>query len=204
MDQFREIAKNSLVCHWSNKGDLTKEVVLSLHTAFKSDPRIGWMRASEKSSNEQNKEILRLKEEIDAQKAQIKKYEEQGTEGIEDLCQGEDKFTVEYKVGFNEKRHTYTMTWNEICRVLLPILMQDCTEHQMQNAIGDCIEHHADIGHVYVSDLSFQLIKVQLLALGYIEEGTQPKTKKNYIGIWRLTKYGMNVALRLNAMRRQK
>ena len=204
LEQFKKEVQSHMVKYWTSAKDLSGQVSLSLHAAFKTHPRVGWMKANEKSSNEQNKEILRLKEEIDALNAQIKKYEEQGPEGIEDLCQGEDKFTVEYKVGFDEKKHTYTMTWNEICRVLLPKLMQDCTEYQMQNAIGDCIEHHADTGHVYVSDLSFQSIKVQLMALGYIEEGTQPKTKKEYIGIWRLTKYGMNIALRLNAMKRQK
>ena len=204
LNQFREIAKNSLVCLWNNKGDLTKDVVLSLLGEFRTHPRIGWMRADEKSSNEQNKEILRLKEEIDTLRAQIKKYEEQGPEGIEELSQGEDKYTIEYKSVLSEKKHTYTLTWNEIFSVLLPKLMQDCTELQMKHAIAECIESHADTKHVIVSDLSFQSIKVQLLALGYIEEGTQPKTKKEYIGIWRLTKYGMNMTMRLNAIRRQK
>lgn len=39
---------------------------------------------------------------------------------------------------------------------------------------------------------------------GYIEEGSQPKTKKVYVGLWRLTKYGMNVIMRLNALRKER
>ena len=39
---------------------------------------------------------------------------------------------------------------------------------------------------------------------GYIEERTQPKTKKVYVGLWRLTKYGMNVIMRLNALRKER
>lgn len=202
--QFREIAKNSLVCHWNTKGDLTKDVVLSLIGEFKTHPRIGWMRADEKSSNEQNKELLRLREEIETLKARIKKYEEQGPEGIADLCQGEDEFIIDYMVGMNSKVIRISLTWNKICSALLPILMQDCTEFQMKKVIDDYISHVKRIKFVNISDLSFQTIKVQLLALGYIEEGSQPKTKKAYVGIWRLTKYGMNVIMRLNALRKER
>lgn len=202
--KFREIAKNSLVCHWNTKGDLTKDVVLSLIGEFKTHPRIGWMRADEKSSNEQNKELLRLREEIETLKARIKKYEEQGPEGIADLCQGEDEFTIDYMVGMNSKVIRISLTWNKICSALLPILMQDCTEFQMKKVIDDYISHVKGIKFVNISDLSFQTIKVQLLALGYIEEGSQPKTKKAFVGIWRLTKYGMNVIMRLNALRKER
>ena len=82
--------------------------------------------------------------------------------------------------------------------------MQDCTEYQMRNAAENYISHAKGTNFLHISDYSLQIIKVQLLALGYIEEGTQPKTKKEYIGIWRLTKFGMNVIMRLNVMRRQK
>ena len=202
--KFREIAKNSLVCHWNTKGDLTKDVVLSLIGEFKTHPRIGWMRADEKSSNEQNKELLRLKEEIETLRARIKKYEEKGPEGISDLCQGEDKYTIDYTAGMNSQVTNISMTWNEICSALLPKLMQDCTEFQMKKAMDDYISHAKRIKFVSISDYSFQTIKVQLLALGYIEEGNQPKTKKVYVGIWRLTKYGMNVIMRLNALRKER
>lgn len=39
---------------------------------------------------------------------------------------------------------------------------------------------------------------------GYIEGGTQPKTKNEYVRIWRLKKYGMNVVMRLNALRKER
>lgn len=88
-EQFKKEVESHMVKYWTSAKDLSGQVSLSLHTAFKTHPRVGWMRANEKSSNEQNKELLRLKEEIDTLEAKIKKYEEQGPEGIEDLCQGE-------------------------------------------------------------------------------------------------------------------
>lgn len=96
------------------------------------------------------------------------------------------------------------MSWNEICKVLLPIMTQDCTEFQMKHALEDYIAHKNDARFAHMAEHSLQTIKVQLLALGYIEEGAQPKTKKEYIGIWRLTKYGKNIFMRLNALRKTK
>ena len=204
LEQFKEEVQNHMVRYWNSALELSGHVSKSLHAAFKTHPRVGWMRADEKSSNEQNRELLRLKEEIDTLNAQIKKYEEQGPEGVEDLCQGEDTFVVEYKMGLSDKKYNCSLTWNEICSAVLPKMMQDCTEMQMRHAVCASIERKDNVSHVSVSELSFQTIKVQLLALGYIEEGTQPKTKKEYIGIWRLTKYGVNVMMRLNALRKAK
>lgn len=204
LNSFKEEVKKHMVKYWSSPTNLSGQVVLSLNQLFKTHKRIGWMRADEKSSNEQNKELLRLREEIETLEARIKKYEEQGPEGIADLCQGEDEFTIDYMVGMNSKVIRISLTWNKICSALLPILMQDCTEFQMKKVIDDYISHVKGIKFVNISDLSFQTIKVQLLALGYIEEGSQPKTKKAYVGIWRLTKYGMNVIMRLNALRKER
>ena len=202
LNQFREIAKNSLVCLWNNKGDLTKDVVLSLLGEFRTHPRIGWMRADEKSSSEQNKEILRLKSEIDALQAQIKTYEENGPEGTEDLCQGEDEFEIEYQAGLSKKAGKISLSWNQICSLLLPKLLNDCMENVMKITLNEYIAHVQGNDFVHMSDYAFQTIKVQLLALGYIEESVSPKSKKDYVGIWRLTKYGTTVLLRLKAQRK--
>ena len=204
LNGFKDKVKKHMVKFWNSPTNLSGQVALSLHQLFKTHKRIGWMRADEKSSNEQNKELLRLKEEIEILRARIKKYEEQGPEGIADLCQGEDQFTIDYMVGLDARVINISLTWNEICSALLPKLIQDCTEFQMKKAIDDYINHVQGINFVHVSDHSFQTIKVQLLALGYVEEGTQPKTKKEYVGIWRLTKYGMNVVMRLNALRKER
>lgn len=204
LEEFRAEVKKHLVKFWTDTTSLAGQVVLSLNPLFKASPRVGWMRADEMSSNEQNKEILRLKNEVDALHAQIREYEENGPDGTEDLCQGEDAFIMEYSLGLNEKNKKCSMSWNEICKVLLPIMTQDCTEFQMKHALEDYIAHKNDARFAHMAEHSLQTIKVQLLALGYIEEGAQPKTKKEYIGIWRLTKYGKTILMRLNALRKTK
>lgn len=206
--QFREEAKNSLVCLWNSKGDLTKDVVLSLIGEFKSHPRVGWMRADEKSSNEQNKEILRLREENEALQAKIKNMEENAPEGTEDLCQGEDKVKLYFGAEVDDDDYydddlTIELTWNEICKSILPHLVQRDWGHNMDTYIEEYIKSiEPQYSRVSLRDESLQTIKVQLIALGLIEAAEMPKNRQNTAEVWQLTKYGRLTLMRLRAMRK--
>ena len=206
LNQFREIAKNSLVCHWNTKGDLTKDVVLSLIGEFKTHPRVGWMRADEKSSNEQNKELLRLKEENEKLTERIKTLEETAPEGTDDLSQGEEEFNIQITAIIDhnyEECFEYKMSWNDICRAILPHLVQFCWEYNMPTSLKEFIEsREPQYRHVHINDLSFQTIKVQLIALGLITEAPKVKTSKTLAAAWTLTKYGALTMMRLGAIRR--
>lgn len=212
--QFREIAKNSLVCHWNTKGDLAKDVVLSLIGEFKTHPGVGWMRADEKSSAEQNKELLRLREENEKLLEKIKILEENAPEGTDDLCQGDDEFVLQISatVVDDDRRYydydfdcelEYKMSWNDICKAILPHLVQFCWERDMSTSLEDFIEaNEPQYTSVHVKDISFQTIKVQLIALGLITEAPKVKTSKTLAAAWTLTKYGTLTLMRIGALRR--
>ena len=55
---------------------------------------------------------------------------------------------------------------------------------------------------IHISDISFQTIKVQLIALGLITEAQKVKTSKTLAAAWTLTKYGAITMMRLGALRR--
>ena len=63
LNNFKEEVKKHMVKYWNSPTNLSGQVVLSLNQLFKTHKRIGWIRADEKSSAEQNKELLRLREE---------------------------------------------------------------------------------------------------------------------------------------------
>lgn len=206
LDDFKSEVKKHLVKFWIDPKGLAGQVALSLHSMFNTHKRVGWMRADEKSSNEQNKEILRLKSELDALHAQIKTYEENGPEGIEDLCQGEDEFGIQIKAtvdGNYDDEFEYKMSWNDICRAILPHLVQFCWEYNMTNYLRDYIAaREPQYTCIHISDISFQTIKVQLIALGLITEAQKVKTSKTLAAAWTLTKYGAITMMRLGALRR--
>lgn len=206
LEEFKSEVKNHLVKFWTDPKGLAGQVALSLHSMFNTHRRVGWMRADEKSSNEQNKELLRLKEENEKLLDKIKKFEETAPEGTDDLCQGDDEFGIQITATVDddyEGNFEYKMSWNDICRAILPHLVQFCWEYNMPTSLKEFIEsREPQYKYVHISDLSFQTIKVQLIALGLITEAPKVKTSKTLAAAWTLTKYGALTMMRLGALRR--
>ena len=208
LELFRKDVQTSMVNYWSSPKELASQMVLSLHKLFRTHPRVGWIKADEKSSAEQNKEILRLREENEKLQEKIKSFEENEPTGVDSLCQGEDEFEIKL-LGVEEEfisyeEFSYKLTWNEICKILLPHMFQDCWEHRLPDFLAEYIsEKVPKYQRVSVKDYSFQIIKVQLMALGLITSVPQLKSTKDNISYWTLTKYGKNVLMRLTALRRE-
>lgn len=94
------------------------------------------------------------------------------------------------------------MTWNEICRVILPHLVSSCWENEMKESMENYIcDKYPNFSKININDYSFQIIKIQLMALGLMTMVSSTKSKSN-LALWTLTKYGHNMLLRLNALRR--
>lgn len=206
LEEFKKEVQESHVRYWTDARGLAEQVVLSLHSMFKAHKRVGWMRADEKSSSEQNKEILRLREENEKLLEKIKNIEENAPEGTEELCQGEDEFGIQIKATVDDNyddEFEYKMSWNDICRAILPHLVQFCWEYNMTNYLRDYIAaREPQYTCIHISDISFQTIKVQLIALGLITEAPKVKTSKTLYAAWTLTKYGAITMMRLGALRR--
>lgn len=214
LNNFKEEVKKHMVKYWNSPTNLSGQVVLSLNQLFKTHKRIGWMRADEKSSNEQNKELLRLREENEKLLAKIKDIEENAPEGTDDLCQGDDELVLQIKAiavddsddgygDYDYEEFEYKMSWNDICKAILPHLVQFCWERDMSTSLEDFIEaKEPQYTSVHVKDISFQTIKVQLIALGLITEAPKVKTSKTLAAAWTLTKYGTLTLMRIGALRR--
>ena len=214
LNSFKEEVKKHMVKYWNSPTNLSGQVVLSLNQLFKTHKRIGWMRADEKSSAEQNKELLRLREDNEKLLEKIKLLEESAPEGTDDFCQGDDEFVLQISATVidDDRRYydydfdcelEYKMSWNDICKAILPHLVQFCWERDMSTPLEDFIEaKEPQYSHVHVNDVSFQTIKVQLIALGLITEAPKVKTSKTLAAAWTLTKYGTLTLMRIGALRR--
>ena len=214
LNSFKEEVKKHMVKYWNSPTNLSGQVVLSLNQLFKTHKRIGWMRADEKSSAEQNKELLRLREDNEKLLEKIKLLEESAPEGTDDFCQGDDEFVLRISatVVDDDRRYydydfdcelEYKMSWNDICKAILPHLVQFCWERDMSTPLEDFIEaKEPQYSHVHVNDVCFQTIKVQLIALGLITEAPKVKTSKTLAAAWTLTKYGTLTLMRIGALRR--
>lgn len=211
LDAFRQEVMKKYCKLWNTTNDLKSQVILALTSQFSTNPQTGWIKADQVSSEQANKEILKLKEENDQLKATIAQYEEMSPVGIEKLSQGDDVYPISfnYHYSLNEYRVTeYKVSWNEIFGVLAPYMVSESVEWALVNHFNDYItqkaqdEYKKDAHHAKVDDSDFQNIKVQLIALGLITESIKKRSTKDQHTYWTLTKYGKKQMFMLKAIKK--
>lgn len=212
---FTEEAKKKMCKFWTNPEGLAAQVVLSLNSMIKTNPRTGWIKGDVMTSEKSNSEIIRLKDENEELRAKIKKMEESAPAGIEDLSQGDDMYTVhfDYKVYEEDDNYetkyedgTEEFSWNQMFAFLSPHLVIECEEHNLDSLFNDFVRRNVDssFGRVTkVYDECFQDVKVQFIALGLIQESTRKKSAGNVQKYWSLTPYGHNMMMKLKAIKRE-
>ena len=99
-----------------------------------------------------------------------------------------------------------------------PRLIDECTEKEMSSSIGFAFKEEMQCelqeefltgkGYESLSEFSvtpedYQTIKVQLKALGLIEQSERNRSVKDKSTYWTLTQYGETVMARLRAIRRE-
>jgi hypothetical protein len=149
--------------------------------------------------------------------------------GAEDLAQGEDLLEIKIDVpgtidkgdgtGATELGFYFVdTTWNEAFAAIAPLMIDEANESELKRALLHFLHQLAledlenddeikdfdpDIDMWDVFDESFQTIKVQLRALGYIKQSEKPKSLKLSGTYWTLTPLGDQQMTRLRAVRRR-
>lgn len=206
LQQFKSIVQKKLCRMWNNSDELASQVILSLNSAITSLPRTGWMRANHLSDDESAKEILRLKDELDSLRLQIRQIEEEDPKDTFELEQGEDTFTInfQYPNSFAWEYITYNSTWKEIIEVLSPLMVIESSENELKKALVDHVKYKEknEYGLEIISD-DFQTIKVQLLALHIIQESIKKRPVHDQQSYWTLTPYGKRLLIGSKAIKKQ-
>lgn len=211
LDAFRNLVMKKYCKMWNTTEGLKSQVILALSSQFNTNPQIGWIKADQIASEQANKEILKLKEENEQLKAIISKYEEMSPVGIENLSQGDDAYLLsfDYSFGFDDYRlNNYVITWNEIFSALAPYMVSECVEWALINNFNDYITHKANneykkgVRNVKVDSSDFQNIKIQLIALGLIEESVKKRSTRDNQTYWTLTRYGKKQMFLIKAIKR--
>lgn len=211
LDAFRQEVMKKYCKMWHTTDELKSQVILALNRQFSTNPQTGWIKADQVSSEQANKEILKLKEENDQLKATIAQYEEMSPVGIENLSQGDDIYSLSFNYHYSLSEHRvtgYKMTWNEIFGVLAPYMVSESEEWALVNHFNDFIMQKAkdhfkkEVHLVKVDDSDFQNIKVQLIALGLIAESVKKRATKDQQTYWTLTKYGKKQMFALKAIKK--
>lgn len=206
LEKFKEIAKKKLVKYWDTPENLGSFVSRSMIKLIRDFPAEGWVKSKSAKDEQAIKEIARLQKENLELKQKLREVSTEAPKGTDDLAQGEDTITVKYSltvrgsVRFQTETETFgrseAYSWNTIFGSVAPTMINECTE----DSIKECLEEYIlknsiykDIGkdcYVCVEQESFDLIKIQLRALGYIELGKKKRADKDNNTYWGLTPYG--------------
>jgi len=203
LESFKEDVKKRLCKFWDGSDNLASQVILSLNGLIKSKPRVGWVRADQLNA-ESSKQILKLREQIDSLNAIIQELENKEPEGIENLQQGDDEFTVLYTSSYTGNK-TYKFTWNRIIGVLAPHMINESSEANLKLSLHGLVKQvdTNEPSFHSLSDDSFQSIKVQLIALGLIKPSAKKHSTTDANTYWTLTPYGNRMMMRLKAIKRK-
>lgn len=217
LEDFKMLASKKLVKFWTDPANLGSLVSRSVIMLIKNFPANGWVRAENIVDESSIKEISRLQKENDALRKQIEKLSTEAPDGSEQFVQGDDFFEViahYYESGNSEKSRTthIKFTWNQLFGQVAPKLLAPCSNIMFQAAfkplLNDAIIEidksiAPELVYSYISDNSFDQIKIQLRVLGLIKLYRDTAAKKRTEEYWQLTPYGDYKMMELLAIKRK-
>ncbi|GAA4020892.1 DUF4062 domain-containing protein [Hymenobacter glaciei] len=223
LKQFLAVVQNKMCRYWITPADLGSQVSRSLVKLIKTNPRPGWVKATDLPTEDAIREILDLKAKIERMKLEADASKSQGPEGTEDFSQGEDEvdFSFMYigvEKSYPNTRYQYesefSVTWNEIFAAISPLMIDEATDDSINSTLKSFIfkkekdniseslaKTNRKFAEIKAND-TLQTIKVQFRALGLITESNRKRSIHDKDTYWQLTPYGDNVMTRLRAIKR--
>lgn len=220
LSKFRNLAQKKMIKYWSSPQELGSVVSRSMIKLMKQFPAFGWVKANDNIDIISTKEILRLRSQIEGLEQNLKQQANTAPSGSEHLAKGEESFNLKMQFKGKKTSETYTNTytfklsWNEIFIAISPYIVGEGTEKIMIQALINQIKTvHAELLQEikqsnnykslsdYVLDSSeFQTIKIQLKALGLIQQSNKNRSVKDNQSYWTLTPYGDHIMTQLIAL----
>lgn len=227
---FKELVQKKLCKYWETPSELGSQVSRSLVRLIKDKPMTGWVKANFVTSEESAKEILELKNQVEALNRQIQYNSEHAPKGTENLAQGEDLVNLVYFItnssqensllaSWDEKRYEtrqfdIKVSWNEIFKEISPLMIDEANESSLKDKLLDLCRNknsqkeaaglskmkYKRLSASYLEDNSFNQVKVQLRALGLINKSDKKRSIKDSETYWQLTDYGDFLMTRLVAI----
>ena len=109
LNEFKSKIKGRLVNFWMNKEDLHAKVSISLIKAINTNPRVGWLKASESAGPEVMKELTRLSRENSTLRNELALLKQAKEEKVDEI---REVFGTLHKNTFNVTVRT-SSSWDE-------------------------------------------------------------------------------------------
>lgn len=209
LQAFRDkVSKGRLVKYWITPSDLPGLVSLSLVKTMKAFPAVGWIRASEGSSEELLKEINELRKENDKLSLELSQVKDlkKAIYDVPDLAGFDDVYTLNgtHWDGISTYSWTAKCTWGKIFYYISPYLVNGQKESSVKGVLLEAICAELGFG-TYMSELQdqdFQTVAIQLQALGVVAVVVSDSIGGVVDPLWGLTSEGEKLMVELRAIRK--
>lgn len=192
--------------YWTDSKELPGLVALGMSSLMKIKPRVGWVRADQVADESAAQEILRLRRKIDEFETQIERAELAPPPGTDMLAQGDETISIRFGHGPGENQWDLTLSWNAIFSLLGPGLIFQATEGDLKAKLTAAFrsQNRGEVLFPQISDEDFQKVKLQLRALGLIQELKGKSETAGDSALWTLTPYGDRLLTQVAAIRSSK
>lgn len=222
LKSFRELAQKKVCKYWETPSDLGSIVSRSIIRLISTHPMPGWIRADKAAAEVAATEVLRLRKTIEELQIELEASQLSGPEGSDKFAQGDEIYPVDFKFETIDRNRAgwifdrqVEITWNEIFEDLGPLMLDEATDERIRIGLNQMVkdrsadlinseplfEEHSNFKNFVVSGRDEQTIKIQLRALGLIEQSKKPRSVKDTRTFWSLTPYGDSVLVSLRAIK---
>jgi len=208
LQAFRDkVSTGRLVRHWEHGSELAGLVSLSLGKTIKAYPAVGWIRASEGSSEELLKEINELRKENDRLTQELLQVNvsKKSVFEVPDLAGFDDAFVLH---GTYWDGHTFnwdhTFNWGGIFYYISPYMVGSRRESSIKNVLLEavCAIKGFNSSVAEMLDQDFKTVAIQLQALGVVTiEISNPAVVDD--PFWSLTAEGEKLMVQLRAIKKR-
>ncbi|WP_426399865.1 DUF4062 domain-containing protein [Ralstonia sp. R-29] len=220
---FRELTQKKVCKYWESPADLGSAVSRSIIRLIGTHPMPGWIRADKAASAIAATEVLRLRKTIEELQAKLAESQLSAPKGSEELAQGEEIFPIDYKFdGHDNEGNSWifskqlNFSWNEIFEEIGPLMLDEVADEKIRAGLAQLVKDRTietkngdpdlkgvrSLRNFSVSSRDEQTIKIQLRALGLIEQSKKARSVKDTRTFWSLTPYGDAVLVNLRAIRK--
>lgn len=198
LDAFRDkVSKGRLIKNWTKAEDLPPLVMRSLMSAIKSHPAIGWVRADSVATVDLLQQVHQLQQKNAQLSTELSIYRNMNIIDTSNLAQGDQtiKLKGNFKSIYGGREWEYEVSWNFIISLLGPHLLMWQNEAYVNTLLTKGILkvngiETEDIKSCQISDELFQTVKIQFMALGWINIQQFTTTMNIQALFWILTEAG--------------
>ncbi|MDQ7838240.1 MAG: DUF4062 domain-containing protein [Thermodesulfobacteriota bacterium] len=199
IEKFRSKVQSRLVNFWINKEDLHAKVSISLMKAINTNPRVGWVKASETTGPEVIRELTRLSGENSSLRIELEVLKRQRDEKVDEVRQVSQillnnsfKINVRKTVDWKSSER-YETTLFDIFSAVAPNLLDENSALGMAQNMALAL---AGIGYYSKWPIGKNIVSertADLAALDLIEPSRKKHSVHDKEAYWTLTKLGRQV-----------